>query len=96
MQIKQYTYIFLLVMLFLGSYVQAQAGRKKKKSGSDFAITQENSRSVANTASRKTADPFGFLKGGDQHRKNKNCGCPGTKKGERQRRKEFRSHRNRK
>lgn len=68
---------------------------KKKPSG---AHTLDNSRTAAMASARQSSasDPFGFLKGSDQHKKNKDCGCPGTKKGERQRKKEYRSHRKRK
>jgi len=75
---------------------QLLAKKKKPAAGPGMTHMDDDSRTSARTASRKTSDPFGFVRGGDQHKKNKDCGCPGTKKGERQRRKEFRSHRKRK
>lgn len=92
---KLYTLAFGLCIALLGM-TSAQAQSAKKKAADTPAYMNNNSRASAQSSARKTADPFGFLKGSDQHKKNKDCGCPGTKKGERQRRKEFRSHRKRK
>ncbi|MCU0355524.1 MAG: hypothetical protein MUD08_17560 [Cytophagales bacterium] len=87
--------LLLALGLALPGQAQISAKSKKKQTGPALATLDDDSRNSARTASRKTADPFGFLGGGKQ-KKNKDCGCPGTKKGERQRRKEYRSHRKRK
>ena len=87
--------LLLALGLAMPGQAQASSRNKKKQTGSGLAALDDDSRNSARTASRKTADPFGFLDGGKQ-KKNKDCGCPGTKKGERQRRKEYRSHRKRK
>lgn len=95
MNLRNYTWLALIAITLVTGTVSSQT-TKKKTSGS--AHTQDNSRAVAMSEARKTPDPFGFLKGNDngQHKKNKDCACPGTKKGERQRRKEMRNHRKRK
>ncbi|MDJ1502934.1 hypothetical protein [Xanthocytophaga agilis] len=94
MEIKKYTRIVLLGLVLLAIPFSAHSQRKKKSK--DNAAYMEADARAAATASRKPPDPFGFLKSNDQHKKNKDCGCPGTKKGERQRRKEFKAHRKRK
>ncbi len=93
---QRYTWMLFLSLLLISVPVAAQSSKKKKSTTPTSAHTQDDSRTVAMASARKTPDPFGFLKGGDQHKKNKDCACPGTKKGERQRRKEMRNHRKRK
>ncbi len=91
---KKYTIVFSICFAFL--ILTASSAQSSKKKSDSPAYMSNNSRSSVQSSARKTADPFGFLKGSDQHKKNKNCGCPGTKQGERQRRKERRSHQKRK
>lgn len=94
MTAKKHTITVLLALLALSLAVAQASGKKKTPDGA--LVTRDNSRATAMASSRKASDPFGFMKGSDQHKKNKDCGCPGTKKGERQRKKEYRSHRKRK
>lgn len=91
---KLHTFSWILVLGILLWTAPASAQRSKpKKSKSSSAHTQDDSRAAAIASARNAPDPFGFFKSGDQHKKNKDCACPGTKKGERQRRKEMRNHR---
>ncbi len=96
MNLRNYIGIALIAMAFVSGTSSAQS-KSNKKNKSTNAYMQDNARTVAIADARKTPDPFGFMKSNDNgHKKNKDCGCPGTKKGERQRRKEMRSHRKRK
>ncbi len=95
MKANRHTVIVFCALLALG-LATAQPSKKKLSAGG--AHTLDNSRTAAMASARQSSasDPFGFLKGSDQHGKSKDCGCPGTKKGQRQRKKEYRNHRKRK